>query len=458
VPTTILAEQHYKSFRERMADYPVRIEVLSRFSNPKEQKNILTDLKNGLVDIIIGTHRLVQKDVIFKHLGLLVIDEEQRFGVVHKDFLLRKNPLINILNLSATPIPRTLYLSLMGVRNMSAIMTPPQERRPIETTVIKEDWFLVKKAIETEIARNGQVFFVHNRINTINKIYNILKSMMPNVRFSVAHGRLPEMELKTIMSQFESGQIDCLIATNIIESGLDMPNANTLFVHNADKFGLAELYQLRGRIGRFNRKAYAYFILTPGRHLDTNTKKRINAILEFSKPGGGYHVALKDLEIRGAGNILGTAQSGHIAAIGFDLYCKLLRDAVKVIKGIPITPKYEVHLSIESPGFLSGDYIPDFQDRFNYYKKLASSESVSEIDEIENELKDKFGRLKAGAFDLLQSFRIKCLSRNKGILKIEQFKTTIQITDKYRTPQLFDIKHSKEGISSYVLRIINENY
>ncbi len=457
-PTTLLAEQHYRTFTERMADYPLRVEVLSRFTSAAEQRKIITDLKSGKVDVVIGTHRLVQKDVQFKELGLLIIDEEQKFGVAHKDFLIRQNPLVNILFLSATPIPRTLYLSLMGARNMSAIMTPPIERRPVETIVIKEDWRMVKKAVESELARNGQVFVVHNRIESIHRIADKIRDLVPKAITAVAHGRLDEEELKSIMNEFVENRIHCLIATNIIESGLDLPNVNTLIVHEADKFGLAELYQLRGRIGRFNRKAYAYFMLTPGRVLDSSIQRKVQAIKEFSKPGGGYNVALKDLEIRGAGNILGIEQSGHIAAIGFDLYCKLLRDAVQTLKGEPITPRYEVALYLGDPGFLPESYMPEFEDRFFYYKKLAIAEGVSAIEEIRGDVRDQFGRMPPSVETLFDSFILKCHCRKRRIAKIELYRNTLEILELNKKTKHFRVEGLKTSLLEYVTDLVLKEY
>ncbi len=452
VPTTILAEQHHKTFRERMAEYPIRIEVLSRFTPDSKVREILSDLKRGVVDIVIGTHRLVQKDVAFHHLGLLIVDEEQRFGVAHKDYWIQKNPLVPILSLSATPIPRTLYLSLMGARNMSAIMTPPRERREVETRVIPEDFQVVKSAILLEMKRDGQVFFVHNRVQSIEKMRDFLSRLLPSVRIGIAHGQLPEGELKSVMEAFESRKIDVLLATNIIESGLDFPNANTLIIHQVDMFGLADLYQLRGRIGRYNRKAYAYFLLTPGKILDSAVKRRIKAIHEFSKPGGGYRVAMKDLEIRGAGNILGTAQSGHIAVIGFDLYCKLLRDSIKSIRGEPITPTYEVKVFLGENGTLPSSYMPDFQDRFFYTKRLASAESLQDIEEVSSELKDKFGRPPEEVLDLISVFKIKCLSRQQSIVKVELVRNGIVFFEREGGLKRIPLSNLKESIFSFVLK------
>jgi transcription-repair coupling factor (superfamily II helicase) len=452
VPTTILAEQHTKTFRERMAEYPVRIEVLSRFTPHSKVREILSDLKRGTVDIVIGTHRLVQKDVAFRDLGLLIVDEEQRFGVAHKDYWIQKNPLVPILSLSATPIPRTLYLSLMGARNMSAIMTPPKERREVETQVIPEDFQVVKSAILLEIQRGGQIFFVHNRVQSIEKMRTMLLHLLPSVSIGIAHGQLPEGALKSVMEDFESRKIQVLLATNIIESGLDFPNANTLIVHQVELFGLADLYQLRGRIGRYNRKAYAYFLLTPGKPLNLVVKRRIRAIHEFAKPGGGYRVAMKDLEIRGAGNILGTVQSGHIATIGFDLYCKLLRDSIKSIRGESITPTYEVKIFLGKNGALPVAYMPDFQDRFFYTKRLASAESIQDIEEVAAELKDKFGRPWEEVLDLITVFKIKCLCRQRSIAQVELVRNGIVFYERNGVLKRFPSPPPRENIFSFVLK------
>ena len=334
VPTTVLAEQHALVFKERAKNFPVTIEVLSRFRSKKNQQLVLKELKVGKVDVIIGTHRLLSPDVRFKDLGLVVIDEEQRFGVAHKEKLKKLRELVDVLTMTATPIPRTLYLSLMGARDMSIINTPPRTRLPIETYVVEYDDRKITEAVHRELAREGQVYFVHNRIDSIERVYEHLKSLLPEVRFGVAHGQMHAHELEKIMKHFLERKIDCLLTTNIIESGLDIPNANTIIVNRADRFGLADLYQLRGRVGRFvgKRQAYAYFIVPRNWVLTFEAEKRLQAIERFTELGAGFKIAMKDLEIRGAGNILGHEQSGFIYAVGFDLYCRMLRRALDEMK------------------------------------------------------------------------------------------------------------------------------
>lgn len=337
VPTTVLAEQHGLVFKERAKNFPLVIEVLSRFRSKREQEKILKGLVEGGVDVVIGTHRLLSRDVQFKDLGLVVIDEEQRFGVVHKEKLKKLRELVDVLTLTATPIPRTLYLSLMGVKEMSIINTPPRTRLPIQTQVIEYDERKITEAIRLELAREGQVYFVHNRIGSIERVYEHLQSILPEVRFGVAHGRMSSRALEKIMRRFLEREIDCLVTTNIIESGLDIPNVNTIIVNRADRFGLADLYQLRGRVGRFvgKRQAYAYFIVPRHWVMTLDAEKRLEAIERFIELGSGFKIAMKDLEIRGAGNILGHEQSGFIHAVGFDLYCRMLRRAIDELKASP---------------------------------------------------------------------------------------------------------------------------
>ncbi len=331
VPTTVLAEQHYIVFKLRMKNYPVTVEVLSRFRSKKEQAGIAASVKRGVTDIVIGTHRLLSKDIQFKELGLVIIDEEQRFGVRHKEKLKSFRETVDVLTLTATPIPRTLYMSLVGVRDMSAINTPPKNRMPVETYVMEYDDQRVTDAIRRELERGGQVYFVHNRVQSIEKIHEHLEAILPEVRFGVAHGQMPPEMLESIMEDFLGNKIDCLIATNIIESGIDIPNVNTILVNRADLFGLADLYQLRGRVGRFKekRQAYAYFMVPPNWVMTQEAEKRLAAIERFTELGSGFKIALEDLEIRGAGNLLGHEQSGFIHAVGFDLYCRMLRQAIK---------------------------------------------------------------------------------------------------------------------------------
>ncbi len=332
VPTTILAEQHFHTFKERLKDFPINLAMLSRFKSQSEQENILNNLSKGAVDIIIGTHRLLSSDVHFKDLGLVIIDEEQRFGVKHKEALKKYRKLVDVLTLTATPIPRTLYMSLMGVWDMSVINTPPEDRLPVKTFVLEYDPHLVKAAIEKELKRRGQVFFVHNRVEDIEKVNHNVKSLVPEARVSFAHGQMPAKYLEEVMLKFIDGEIDVLVSTTIIESGIDIPNANTLIVDRADMFGLADLYQLRGRVGRFKNRAYAYFFIPRGMVLEREVNRRLAAIEKFQDLGSGFKIAMEDLEIRGAGNLLGTQQHGFINAVGFDLYCRLLKETIGEFK------------------------------------------------------------------------------------------------------------------------------
>ena len=333
VPTTILAEQHYQNFNSRLKEFPLNIELLCRFKTKDEQKHIVEGLKSGSVDIVIGTHRLLSDDVSFKDLGLVVIDEEQRFGVRHKETLKKLRLSADVLTLTATPIPRTLYMSLMGARDMSVINTPPQNRLPIKTIVVEYDEDLVRQAISREVSRKGQIFFLHNRIEDIQKLKDRLAKILPqNIRLAVGHGQMHPSELEEVMSRFLKGEVDCLICTMIIESGIDIPNANTIIIDNAHTFGLADLHQLRGRVGRFNRAAYAYLMVPKNVVLEKDARKRLSAIQDYNQLGSGFNIAMEDLEIRGAGNLLGLQQHGFISAVGFDLYCRLLREAIDVFK------------------------------------------------------------------------------------------------------------------------------
>jgi transcription-repair coupling factor (superfamily II helicase) len=333
VPTTILAEQHYQNFTSRLKSFPVNIELLCRFRTALEQKRAVAGLKDGSVDMVIGTHRLLSDDVSFKDLGLVIIDEEQRFGVKHKEKLKKLRLAADVLTLTATPIPRTLYMSLMGARELSVINTPPENRLPINTIVVEYDEDLIRQAVLREINRRGQVFFLHNRVEDIERVKNRLAKILPdNIRFAIGHGQMHPKELEVVMREFLKGNVDCLISTMIIESGIDIPNANTIIVNNAHMFGLSDLHQLRGRVGRFNRKAYAYFMVPKNMLIDKDAKKRLNAIVEYTQLGAGFNIAMQDLEIRGAGNLLGAQQHGFISAVGFDLYCRLLREAISSFK------------------------------------------------------------------------------------------------------------------------------
>lgn len=395
VPTTILAQQHYLTFKERFSYYPIRVDMLSRFRTQAEQKATLTDLSKGLVDVVIGTHRLLSGDVVFKDLGLLVIDEEQRFGVTHKEKIKMLKANVDVLTMTATPIPRTLQMSLGGVRDLSLIETPPEDRMPVQTYVLEYNPDVVRDAILKEIQRGGQVFYVHNRVQTISRVAHYLQGLVPEATIRVAHGQMKEDELEGVMWGFLNEQFDCLVCTTIIESGLDFPNANTLIVENADWFGLAQLYQLRGRVGRSNRLAYAYFTFNGDKVLTEQAEKRLRALQEFTEFGAGFKLALRDLEIRGAGNILGAEQHGHLAAVGFDLYNQLLQEAVRELKGEPV-PEQKAALplfDLQVDSYLPDSYISDGRQKVEIYRRLALAEDLAEVEDLAAEVCDRFGEM-----------------------------------------------------------------
>jgi len=427
VPTTVLAQQHFSTFSQRLDAFPIRIEVLSRFRTPKEQPAILDGLANGSVDICIGTHRLLQKDVAFKDMGLLIIDEEQRFGVAHKEHLKQIRQEVDVLTLSATPIPRTLHMSLVGVRDMSTMETPPEERLPIKTYVAEYNDHLIREAILRELERNGQVFFVHNRVQSIAYIASKLQSLVPEAKITIAHGQMPEAELESVMTDFTQGKSDILVCTTIIESGLDMPNVNTLIVNKADKFGLTQLYQLRGRVGRGANLAYAYFLFAKGKHLTPTAEKRLRTIFEATELGAGYGIAMKDLEIRGAGTLLGMKQSGYISAVGFSLYCRLLADAVEEQKAKQAgIPKEKVKpsrlppptIDLPLPAYIPEEYVSDLNTRLNLYQSLVKLEKVEQVDDVTHEFSDRFGPLPPEVKNLLYAVKLKTLATRAGIESI----------------------------------------
>ena len=425
VPTTVLAEQHFFTFSQRLGAFPIRIEVLSRLRSPKEQRAILDGLASGAVDICIGTHRLLQKDVVFKDLGLLIIDEEQRFGVSHKEYLKKMRREVDVLTLSATPIPRTLHMSLVAVRDMSLMETPPEERLPIKTCVAPYDEQLVREAILRELERNGQVFFVHNRVQSIAYVADKLKVLVPEARVAIAHGQMPEGELERVMASFTRGKIDLLVCTTIIEAGLDVPNANTLIVNKADKFGLTQLYQLRGRVGRGANLAYAYFLYDAGKQLSPDAEKRLKTIFEATELGAGFGIALKDLEIRGAGSLLGVRQSGHISAVGFNLYTRLLAEAVEEQKarqaGKPIEKVRRLPaptIDLPLPAYIPEEYVPDINSRLSLYQSLVKVDKVEQIDDLAREFSDRFGILPQEVKNLLYAVKIKLLATRAGIESI----------------------------------------
>jgi transcription-repair coupling factor (superfamily II helicase) len=424
VPTTVLAQQHYVTFRQRLAPFPVETEMLSRFRSRTEQGRILERLATGQVDIVIGTHRLLQKDVQFADLGLLVIDEEQRFGVTHKEQLKRMRTEVDVLTLTATPIPRTLYLALTGVRDVSTIETPPEERLPVATYVGEYDAQLVRRAILRELERGGQVFYVHNRVQTIEVVRRRLEKLVPEISLAAAHGQMREADLEQVMLRFVAGEIDVLVCTSIIESGLDIPNANTLIVERADRFGLAQLYQLRGRVGRGAQRAYAYFFHDRLTRLTAEARQRLETMRETAELGAGYTIAMRDLEIRGAGDILGTRQSGQIAAVGFDLYTRLLARAVRELRaqreGAPSPPEPlgSIRIDLPIPTRLPEHYVPDVRLRLQMYRRMAELGSMEQIDAMEQELADRFGPLPSDAQNLMYQLRLKALARDAGVSTI----------------------------------------
>jgi transcription-repair coupling factor (superfamily II helicase) len=444
-PTTVLAQQHFETFRQRMLDYPVRIEMLSRFRSQGEQRKALKLLREGGVDIVIGTHRLISGDVVFKDLGLVVIDEEQRFGVLHKEKFKELFKLVDVLTLSATPIPRTLYLSLVGVKDMSTIETPPLNRLPVETVVCGYDERIIRDAINRELDRQGQIYFLHNRVQSIEKMREKIADLCPRARVEFGHGQMDADELESVMHRFVSGKIDVLVCTTIIESGLDIPNANTIIIDRADRFGLADLYQLRGRVGRAEHKAYAYLMLPREMMTVGAARKRINAIKQYSSLGAGFRIAMRDLEIRGAGSILGTAQSGHIMAVGFDLYCQLLKQAVAQLKGERSRARLEVELRLDFvatneaefvktgpetrvPAFIPTSYVADPTLRIQAYRHLAEVTTREQLDRLRKEWRDRFGKFPQAVDNLLLLNEIRLSAAKAGVSRVEVREGKLMLT------------------------------
>ncbi len=419
VPTTVLTQQHFATFSSRFEKYPVNIACLSRFCSKKEQGIIINDLKAGKIDIVIGTHRLIQKDVSFKDLGLLVLDEEQRFGVKHKEKLKKIRSTVDILALTATPIPRTLHMSLMGVRDISIISTPPEHRQAIITYISEFDDAIIIEAIRRELKRGGQIFFVHNNIHSIWAIAKYLQKLVPEVRLDVAHGRLNENELEKAMLRFMNTEIDMLVCTTIIESGLDIPSANTMFVNKADRFGLAQMYQLRGRVGRGDEQAYAYLFIPDESILSKNAQKRLKVLMEHSDLGAGFQIAMSDLKIRGGGTILGASQSGHIAAVGYEMFLELMEKSVAELKGEPVQESLEPEINLAISAYIPESYIPDIDQRLSTYRRLAKMTELKEIADFKNELVDRFGALPAETGNLLLKIMLKVLSISAGVRRLD---------------------------------------
>jgi len=428
VPTTVLAQQHFTTFTERLQTFPLRVEMLSRFCPPEKEREILGGLANGTVDICIGTHRLLQKDVTFKDLGVVIIDEEQQFGVVQKEKLRQIRREVDTLALSATPIPRTLHMSLTGIRDMSIVETPPEERLSVQTYVGVYDGTMVRQVILRELERNGQVFFVHNRVQSIAWAASKLQDLVPEARIAIAHGRMPEEQLEKVMTDFIAGKYDILVTTTIIQLGLDMPNVNTLIIDRADRFGLAQLYQLRGRVGRGINQAYAYFFFDEGRQLTPQAHKRLRTIFEATELGSGFGIAMKDLEIRGAGNLLGVKQSGHIAALGFDLYCQLLAEAVEELKArqagearksvVAGEAKELPSIALPLAAHIPEEYVPNLNTRLSLYHRLARVEHIEEVADIAQEFKDRFGPLPEPVVNLLYIVKIKVLAKQAEVSSV----------------------------------------
>ncbi|MBK8268913.1 MAG: transcription-repair coupling factor [Planctomycetes bacterium] len=391
VPTTVLAEQHYRTFKERLADYPFRVECLNRFRSPKELRDIIGAAKKGQVDILIGTHRLLSKDVHFADLGLAVVDEEQRFGVEHKERLKRLRTTVDVLTLSATPIPRTLHMAMVGLRDISSLSTPPMDRRSITTHVSHWNDEMIRESIARELNRDGQVYFVHNRVRTIDAIAAKVATLAPDARIIVGHGQMGGDELENVMLRFIRHDADILVCTTIIEAGLDIPNANTMFIDRADMFGLADLHQLRGRVGRYKHRAYCHLLLSAKRQLTDTAARRLKAIEEFSDLGAGFRIAMRDLEIRGAGNILGPEQSGNIAAVGYELFCQLLEKQVKHMRGEPADERVAVHLELDAEAYIPKAYVASDRQRMDCYRRFVACRTPDDVEQLERDLKDAFG-------------------------------------------------------------------
>lgn len=428
VPTTILAQQHYNTFAQRMKDFPVNVDLLCRFRSTAEQKKTVEKLKKGQVDIIIGTHRLLSKDVVYKDLGLLIIDEEQRFGVSHKEKIKQMKTNIDVLTLTATPIPRTLHMSLIGIRDMSVLEEPPMDRIPIQTYVMEYNEELVREAISRELSRGGQAYYVYNRVKEIADVATKIAELVPEANVAYAHGQMKETELENIMYRFINGEIDVLVSTTIIETGLDISNVNTMIIHDADNMGLSQLYQLRGRVGRSNRTAYAFLMYKRDKMLKEIAEKRLAAIKEYTDLGSGFKIAMRDLEIRGAGSLLGERQHGHMEAVGYDLYCKMLNEAVKEAKGIAVAEHFDTSIDIDIDAYIPMGYIPNEFQKLDIYKRIAGIETQEEVDEMLEELIDRFGDPPKSVENLLYIARVKSMAHQVYFTEVSQKADTMKFT------------------------------
>jgi transcription-repair coupling factor (superfamily II helicase) len=434
VPTTVLAEQHFRTFSKRLAEYPFVVECLSRFRSPSQQKQVLKALADGSVDVIVGTHRLLSRDVVFKDLGLVIIDEEQRFGVEHKERLKQVRATVHVLTLSATPIPRTLHLALVGLRDISNLETPPPDRLPIETRITRFDSTIIRQAILRELNREGQVYFVHNRVQNIHEVAQTVRDIVPEARIVVAHGQMPGHELEEAMLRFVRREADVLVCTTIIESGVDIPNANTIFINQADMYGLADLHQLRGRVGREKNRAYAYLLVEENKLVTPQAAARLKAIEEFTALGAGFRIAMRDLEIRGAGNILGTQQSGHIAAVGYELYCQLLENAVRKLRHQPLKTHLEVNIDLPWPAYLPREYVPGQKNRLEVYRRLARIRGRKRLQDFRQELRDRFGPIPDAAEWMLKIAELRLCAARWQIESIHRANDDLVFT--YRNERL----------------------
>ena len=436
--TTVLAQQHYNSFKSRMEEFPVKVEMLSRFRTKKEQIEIIKKLKTGEIDIIIGTHRLLSKDVEFKDLGLLIVDEEQRFGVEHKERLKDIKRDIEVLTLSATPIPRTLHMSMLGMRDMSVLKEPPLDRFPVQTYVSEYNEQIIANAINKEVARGGQVFYLFNNVSEINSVARRIAEMCPDVNIKVAHGKMSETQIEKTFIEMLNGDIDVLVCTTIIETGIDIANANTIIVENADRLGLSQLYQLRGRVGRSNRLAYCYLMYQKNKALKEESESRLKTIKEFTEFGSGFKIALRDLEIRGAGNVLGAEQHGHMDAVGYDMYIKILEETIKERKGEKLTDKINCKVDIKENSFIPEAYIENHDMRMDMYKKIAAIKNESDLSDIEEEMYDRFSDMPESVINLGKISLIKAMAEDVGISEITDF--NLKITFKFASPEYFDFE------------------
>ena len=420
VPTTVLANQQYETFKSRMENFPIRVELLNRFRTPKEQKEVIKKLELGEVDAVVGTHRILSKDVIFKDLGLLIIDEEHRFGVKDKEKIKELKTTVDVLTMTATPIPRTLHMSIVGIRDMSVIYEPPQNRKPVQTYVLEYDEEVISEAITKELERNGQVFYLFNNVEQIIRKAEDIMELVPEARVEYAHGQMTGRQLEEIMERFVSGEINVLVCTTILESGIDIPNANTIIVENADRLGLAQLYQIRGRVGRSNTQAYAYVTYKRDKLLSEVADKRLKAIKEFTEFGSGFKIAMRDLEIRGAGSLLGEIQHGHMDQVGYDTYCNLLDQVVKTTQGIEIKEEKDIQIDLNVSSYIPDEYIENTAQKIEIYQNIALSKTEEDIIDVIDEVTDRFGTMPKEIENLLDIARIKILCKESGVFKISQ--------------------------------------